>query len=416
MRDTGNSKYVKRLNRMSVLNIIKENEPISRQQLAAVTGLTPAAVTGIIRELIEMDFVKEVGLGQSRGGRRPVKLKVNGKAGYVIGIEVTSKETTVAIADLKNTPGHVESLPVDMKNPETGSKELAEAIKRIMASEEHREKIFVGVGMAFPALLTGEGRVKRAVNLGPDWNDFSIKEFLENELGIPVFAETNSKVAALGEKWFGDGAHCNDLIYINLGEGISAGILVKDEILQGANGYAGQIGHVVMIEGGPLCNCGNRGCLEAICGIPALVRKVVSELPFIAEGDILKQCYAAKKEIKIRDILDAAIQEDSYARDILRQAGKLVGLAIANMINFYDPDEVFIGGRLTVAADVFLEEMTEVVRTHTFPEIGRAAKITTSKLGVNSGVIGACALALRNLLKGPDSEILESGGSSRSGQ
>lgn len=410
MRDPGNSKYVKKLNRMTILNIIKENEPVSRQQLAELTGLTPAAVTGIIRELIEMGFVKEVGLGPSRGGRRPVKLMVNSTAGYVIGVEVTSKETMVAIADLKHDPDHVETLALDMQDPKGGTKALVEAIRRIMTNPEHQAKRFIGVGLAFPALLTAEGRVKRAVNLGPDWNDFPLKEFLEREIGLPVFADTNSKVAALGEKWFGSGGHCSNLIYINLGEGISAGILSKDEILQGSSGYAGQIGHVVMVEDGPLCNCGNRGCLEAICGIPAIVRKVTNELPFIDEGDILRRRQVGGEGIKIKDILTAAVQEDSYAREVLRQVARYVGLVIADMINLYNPDEVFIGGKLTIAAEVYLEEMTKVIYSRVFPEIGRATKITISQLGANSGVIGACALALRNLLKAPDSEILESGG------
>ncbi|MDR3592641.1 MAG: ROK family transcriptional regulator [Negativicutes bacterium] len=408
MRDTGNSKSMKRLNRMTALNIIKENEPISRQQLAELTGLTPAAVTGIIRELIDTGFVKEVGLGPSRGGRRPVKLKVNSDAGYVMGLEVTSKETAVAIADLKHTPRFIESVMLDMKEPCTGTAGLVETVRRIMAAPEHRKKKFVGIGIAFPALLTaGEGRVKRAVNLGPEWNNFPVKEVLETELGIPVFAETNSKVAALGEKWFGGGRQCNNLIYVNLGEGISAGILSKDDIVQGSLGHAGQIGHAIMIEDGPLCNCGNRGCLEAICGIPALLRKVGHELPFIDGGDALKRRIETRREIKIRDVLEAALEADSYARDMLRQVGRFAGLAIANMINFYNPDEVFIGGRLAVAADVYLEEMKSVIYSHAFPEVGRATRITVSQLGADSGVIGACALALRNLLKAPDSDILD---------
>jgi len=408
LRDAGNSKYMKRLNRMTAMNIIKENEPISRQQLAELTGLTPAAVTGIIRELIETGFVKEVGLGQSRGGRRPVKLKVNSHAGYVMGIEVTSKETVVAIADLKHTPQFVESLMLDMKKPCAGATGLVEAVRRIMASPEHAEKKFVGIGIAFPALLTvGEGRVKRAVNLGPEWNDFPVKEYLEQELGIPVFAETNAKVAALGEKWFGGGKQCDNLVYVNLGEGISAGILSGDEIVQGSFGHAGQIGHMIMMEDGPLCNCGNRGCLEAICGIPALLRKVSHELPFIDPQDNLKQRVEARQEVKIRDVLEAALEEEGYARDVLKQVGRFVGLAIANMINFYNPDEVFIGGRLAVAAEVYLEELKNVVDSHAFPEVGRETKITVSKLGADSGMIGACALALRNLLKAPDSEILD---------
>ncbi len=410
MRSPANSKYVKRLNRMRIINIIKENELISRQQLAEVTGLTPPAITGIIRELIDTGFVKEVGLGESQGGRRPVTLQFNCLAGYVIGIEITSQEITIALADLKNVPIDIQRIKVDMKNPDVAVQELINTIKKVILHEDHQSKRFLGIGIAFPGMLnTHEGTVKRAVNLGKKWNGFPLKTVLTQEFNIPVFIETNSKVAALGEKWFGGGTNCENLIYINMGEGISAGIIMGESIVQGSQGYAGQIGHTVMIEQGALCNCGNRGCLETICGIPAILRKVTAELPFLANEDALQQRFAIHNEIQINDILEVALQEDSYARDVLRQTSRYVGLAISHMINLYNPDAVFIGGKMSIVAEIFIEEFRNVIATHTFSEVGDATPILISKLGIDSGVIGACALALKKLLKSPNSNIFEDG-------
>ena len=153
MSNPGNSKYVKKLNRMRIVNMIKEHEPISRQQLAEQTGLTAAAITGIIRELIDMNFVKEIGLGESHGGRKPVKLKFNCKAGYVLGIEMTHHETVFAIADLKNQPNKVLSIAIDMTTPQTGIPLLVAEIKQLINQEEHKKMNFMAVGIAFPGLF-----------------------------------------------------------------------------------------------------------------------------------------------------------------------------------------------------------------------------------------------------------------------
>ena len=407
VRKPGNSKYVKKLNRMSVLNIIKENELISRQELAQLTGLTPPAITGIIRELLEIGFVMEVGLGTSQGGRRPMRLKFNAKAGYVIGVEVTSNETVLVIADLENAPINILTIKLNMTEPAIGIPQLLAAIRQVVRSEENEKKSFWGIGIAFPGLISAkEGTVKRSVNLGPKWRQFPLRETLEKEMGMPVFIEGNAKSSALGEWWFGGGVSYRDLVYINLGEGISAGIISADRVVRGAGGHAGQIGHIVVLENGPLCKCGNRGCLEAICGIPALMRKANDALPLINSQDMLKQAWARNGKIEIEDILQCAMIEGSYSCELLQEVGKYVGLVIAQVINMYNPKAVFIGGKLAVAAEVFIDNIREIVNSHSFPEVAHSTQIKISALGANSGVIGSCALVLRELLHS-DSNILD---------
>ncbi len=406
-KEPGNSKYVKKLNRMSVINTIKKHEPISRQQLAKVTGLTPPAITGIVRELLDMGIVREVGLDKSRGGRRPVKLRFNPDAGYVMGVEVTRFESFIGTADLKNPPTDFRKLKIDMTEPEIGIKQLSAEIKKIMSEEIYIKKTFLGIGVAFPGLLNiCEGSVKRSINLGSSWNHFPVKEILERELELPVFIENNSNASALAERWFGGGSDCKDLVYINLGEGISAGIVINDRVLQGAQGHAGEIGHMSIQEDGPLCNCGNRGCLESICGIPALVRQAKSELPVIPDDDALKKVWMANKEISIEDIIKSACIKDSYSWELLRQMSVYVGKAIANVINFYNPKIVFIGGKMAVVADYFMDIIKQNIDTHAFPEIVLSTDIKISTLKDKSGVMGACALVLKHLFKS-NSDMLE---------
>ncbi|WP_122626433.1 ROK family transcriptional regulator [Lucifera butyrica] len=408
MMNPGNSKYVKRLNRMTVLNIIKQHEPVSRNQLAALTGLTPPAITGIIRELLDLGFVEETGLGNSRGGRRPMKLRLNGKAGYVIGLEVTHFETVIACADLKNEPTDISAYSIDMTEPETGLPQLVQLVNEMMNSAPYKDKKFLGVGVAFPGLLKGsKDLVERSINLGVKWNGFPVKKYLEDQLGLPVFLESNAKAAALAERWYGGGTNCKDLVYVNLGEGISAGVIMDDQIMQGNHGYAGQIGHIVVIEEGPLCNCGNRGCIEAVCGVPALLRKAVAELPLVDERDPLRQIWQTLGRITIHDLVRCAHSEGSYAWTLFQQVGRYVGVAVANLINMYNPEVLFLGGKLSKAADVFLAVLRDTVNSHAFPQIAGTTEIKVSPLGGNQGVIGSCALVLRTLLQLSQAGILD---------
>lgn len=399
-RVAGNSKYVKNLNRMTVLNIIKESEPVSRKQLAKLTGLTPPAITGIVRELIDMGLVMEVGLEKSRGGRRPVKLRFNPNAGYIIGVEVTRYETKIGLADLKNYPKNIQTIEIDMTEPKVGIPKLIEVVNKTIAEGSSMGKNFLGLAVAFPGLINiKDGSIKRSVNLGPQWSSFPVRRALEEGLGFPVFIENNSNASALGEQWFGIGKDYRDLVYINLGEGISAGIILNNRVLHGFQGHAGEIGHIVMQEGGPLCNCGNRGCLESICGIPALLRNIKTELPLIKKDDPLKKIWDNKGKLKIEDLMSSATIKDSYSHELFKQISIYISKAIADIINFYNPEAVFIGGKMASVFEMFLGDIRNIVNSHAFPEIAVSTELKISSLGESSGVVGACALALRQLFK-----------------
>lgn len=408
VKQVKNVKQVKKLNRMNVLGLIKEYGVVSRKDLAVITGLTPPAITNIIKEFLELGLVTEEGVEESKGGRRPIRLKFNHEAGYVIGMEIMMSEVKVAVTDLKNDPTYFETFSVDMVDPKVGVQELVLKVKGFLKSEGLSEKKVLAVGIAFPALISGkEGIIKRAVNLGPLWNDFPLKNIMEKELNLPVFIENNSNASALAERWFGGGTESRNLVYINLGEGISAGIILDDRIVYGFQGHAGEIGHILIRQNGPLCNCGNRGCLESICGIPALTRKANSELTLLHNSDPLKDLWEENKKVTIDDVLKCSHIKGTYAWEIIRQAGEHIGIALSNLINLYNPEVIFIGGKLSAANDILLEPILDKIKSHAFPEIASSTKVEISLLGKNSGAIGACALAIRELFKPSSGVILD---------
>jgi len=406
-KEPGNIKYLKKLNRLNVLNAIKDNEPVARLQLSQMTGLTPPAITVITRELLDSGLIREVGLGKSRGGRKPIKLILVPDAAYVIGIELTHYETTIGIADLKNDPTDIYTVSLDMTDPKIGGIGLVAELKRIIQGR-YASKRFLGVGIAFPGLLNSKtGIIRQSINLGPGWNQFRLKEMLETQLGLPVVVENNSKASAMAEHWFGGGIGCENIAYINLGEGISAGVILGDRIIHGSQGHAGQIGHIVVKEDGALCNCGNRGCLEALCSVPALMRTAATELPVLRKDDLLKNIFETKGEVCLADILHCAEDEDSYAWQLLRETGRLVGLAVASIINLYNPAKIFLGGKIARGAAVFVDAVKDTVHSHSFPAVAEEVEILVSKLEKNAAVIGACALAIRELLQSSESELLD---------
>lgn len=405
MKDVSNLEYLKKLNRINVLNIIRENKTLSRQNLAKITGLTPAAISGIVRQLVEMGFVEETGFGESNGGRRPVKLQFNPEAGYVVGAEITRKRTILGIVDLQARPVKIQEIPIDMINPREGITTLVNKIDEIIRLTGISEKKIMGAGFAFPGLWNrGSQLLKRSPNLGEQWSNIPLQDWLESSMKIPVSIENNSNAAALAEHTFGCGKDVKNLVYVNLGEGFSAGVIMNDEILYGSLGYAGEMGHVVIVENGPLCNCGNKGCLESLYAVPALVHKANNEIALYRDDDGLKRIWREQGELTSRDILSSAVVVDSYAWQLIRQAGWYIGTGIANIINFYNPEVVSLGGTLSSAGQILMEPLKESVYHHAFPEIAESTRIQLSAIGREASFYGACLGAIKQLFAVDGSE------------
>ncbi|MHB1651774.1 MAG: ROK family protein [Desulfitobacteriaceae bacterium] len=411
MEDAGNLVYVKRLNRVRVLNIIRENQNTSRNELARLTGLTAATISGIVREMVELGYVEEIGLGRSIGGRRPIRLRFHPESGYVVGVEITRTLTTVGIVDLQAKPVKVVHTSLNMTNPKTGITTLLKQLEEFIASTGIPQTKIMGAGFAFPGLLNQQTKViHRSTNLGEQWSNIPVKDWLAEHLGIPLFIENNSNAAALAEKILGQGKQVNDLAYINLGEGFSAGVIINGGLVYGSHGFAGELGHQVIVEDGPLCNCGNKGCLESLYAVPALVRKANSELVLCKDNDPLKLIWAAKGEVNIEDILNTCVEVNSYAWELLQQAGAYIGIGIANIINVLNPALICLGGILGEASPIMLDTLIGSVQRHANPEIVKATKIVTSLIGREAAFYGACLGAINQLFDLQDPTILHRAG------
>lgn len=402
-----NNKHIKQINRIRVLDLIRVQEGISRKELSKITGLTPAAITGIVKELMDLGFVGERGLGSSHGGRKPVALAINSGAAHVIGIEISKGCISYGFTDMKSMPGNINYVYCNTLVPEEVACLLIKLTKSLMLEEQ--PKRFLGIGVAVSGLVDGsKGKVVRSVNLGQLWNNYDLAERLSEELALPVFVDNNSNVAVMAEKIFDLGVARSNMAYINVGDGVSVGVINNELLVTGSKGFVGELGHMLVLpEGGLLCNCGNRGCLETICGLPAILRKLDMEMVFVQDDDQAKQYWLDNGIKGIDDLLLLAKLDSEYMQRIFRYISEHVAIGISFVINMHNPEIVILGGKLSPLLEIFLPDIVRRAGNHTFPEVFESTKITISSMRTDASVSGACALALQEVLSMANSSLFD---------
>lgn len=262
---------------------------------------------------------------------------------------------------------------------------------RAKAVQYGREVVAVGVGA--PGVIHEQtGVVVKSPNF-PDWNDLPLKQNLERALKLPVFIENDANAAALGEQWRGAAKDIQSMIFLTLGTGVGGGIILDGRIWHGADGMAGEVGHMTITPDGRTCGCGNRGCLEMYAssrGIVMTFKAMCAEKRLDAvEG----------QEITSAQIYHAAQSGDAVAQLVMRDTGRFLGIGIANLINIFNPQMVVIGGGVMDAWDLFIDATREEVRKRAFAYLAERTKIVPSVLGDEAGMAGAAAVAFQKIVE-----------------
>lgn len=399
MRKASNSKDLKIANRLLVRDTIRRKGLIARYELAKETGLTPPTVTVIVNELVRDGVVREVGHGESHGGRRPVMLELNPTAALIFAVRIQRGEAVTAIFDLVGNILNQHSQTVNTTSPEELVGVIGESYDWLIQSTGFDKKLVLWCGVATPGLVdTSRGVVERSSNLG--WEKVPLGELLSKRLGgLPVHVENISNSAALAEEEYGSGQGSTNLIYLNLSVGIGAGIVLNKEIYRGFRGYAGEIGHMTLIpESGPPCTCGSSGCFEAVCGIGAILERVKAEV----DDQLFEQLGIVKSKLTFQKLLDPPLREVPEVKRILQCCGSYTGIAIGNLINLFNLDTVVLGGELAQAGDLFLNEVLAVVRQRVFPEIRDGVRIINSSLKEDPPLKGIYALVVKKIFATPE--------------
>ncbi|RFB10549.1 ROK family protein [Bacillus sp. HNG] len=276
--------------------------------------------------------------------------------------------------------------------------DIADAIEGKMNELQLKKGQFVGVGMGAPGPVNfEEGVFYKATNLGMK-EMFPLKAELEKVIGLPAAVDNDANVAAIGEMWKGAGEGANNLICVTLGTGVGGGIIANGEVVRGANGAGGEIGHITSIpEGGALCGCGKTGCIETIASATGIARLAKEAIQTKNESSLIREQYDKAGEITSKDVFEAAAKGDELAKNIIDNVTYHLGLALSHVANGLNPEKIVVGGGVSKAGDQLLHPLIKQFKRFAFPSVAEATEIAIATLGNDAGVIGAAYLAKTKL-------------------
>ena len=385
--------------RVTILRLIRERIEISRSDIALHLSLDKKTVSHLVDELLERSLIASSGFKESKAGRRQELLSLNGGHSNYVGIDLGGTHIIGIRADLNGRildriffeirPG----LPVEI---------ILDQMKTICAALMGSEKKTADVraiGVCAPGFMNPiTGASILAENI-PGWRNVSLREIFEKEFTRPVLTEDSSRAYALAEKWLGDGRGRKDFLLVDLGYGIGMALVVGDQLYCGAGNKAGEIGHNVVVAGGHECTCGNRGCLETVASGRAIARDAALG---IQEGksELLKGLTHGKADsVTAQDVAIAASMEDPFSIGILKNAGRYVGMALANAVSILNPSLVFLGGGLITSNKIMEAGIADALRDHTMPSILEDMELRVSKLGIDGSALGSVCLATTSIFK-----------------
>ncbi|HEY3366360.1 MAG TPA: ROK family transcriptional regulator [Symbiobacteriaceae bacterium] len=398
----GDRQLIKELNIALALNVIRQHEPISRIEIAEQTGLGRSTITGIINILIKEGLVRESGNADSPAGRKPVLLTFNARALFAIGVKIGPRSASVALVDMSANVCHTLEIPLF---PSRGAEDMLAGIKQaieetIAGGGIAKEKL-LGIGLVMPGVVNpATGTAVTSYFLG--WADFPIRDLLEKELEVPVYVDNDANAMALAEALYGAGRGAPDLLALTVGVGIGAGVIINGQIHRGARFSAGELGHNCVMRDGPPCACGRNGCLEALAGDAAVVRRAREEVA-AGRSDQLRAMVQGHPDLITREaVVEAAKEGDEAARAVLAESGRWLGIAVGNAINLLSPSQIVVGGEAVLqAGDLILGPMRETLSAVVFPSMPDDLKVVPAALGSNAWVLGAAALVLADVFQVP---------------
>lgn len=397
---TADQLLVKQINKSIVLNTIRKKEVISRAGIAEFTGLNKSTVSLLVDELIKEGLVKEIGLGESKGGRKPIMLTINDEGGCVIGVDLGVNYILVVLTDLIGNV--LWEKKIDVKLGE-GKEEVIDLLMQLvedaMGNAPRTVNGIMGIGIGVPGIVDfRKGLVLMAPNL--NWRDVPLKEMMERRFQIRVYIDNEANVGAVGEKWFGIGVECSNFVYVSAGIGIGTGIIINGELYRGASGLAGEIGHVTINIHDELCSCGNIGCWENYASERALLNYMRAQLKQGKRDDYINS--ESVGDLNALRIIDFAHKGSTIAIEGLKEIGRYLGVGIVNLINTFNPEMIIIGNTLSLAENIILPEILDEVSKKCFIYKYRDVKIRTSKLNLHAGAMGAAALVISKLFAQPE--------------
>lgn len=383
---------------VSVLEEIRHARARSRSEIAVRTGLSRGIVAQRVAELIELGLVVEGSFGPSTGGRPPRHITFRADAGHILVADLGATSIDVAVTDLDGRIlGHRDEPAEIGAGPDQCLGRVDELFAELRSATRDLPGRLWGIGIGVPGPVEFASGRPVSPPIMPGWDAYPIRERFAKRYGAPVWVDNDVNILALGEWRSGVAVGHANAVVVKIGTGIGAGIISNGQIHRGAQGSAGDVGHIqVVADESVICRCGNVGCLEALAGGGALAR--LGELEALAgRSDRLRTALDQHGRVTAEDVARAASFGDPVAVGLLQSAGERVGLMLASVVNFFNPSLIVVGGGVAQSGDQLLASLREAVYRRSLPLATRDLLITRSSLGALAGVIGASSMVVDQL-------------------
>ncbi|GLZ63672.1 MULTISPECIES: transcriptional repressor XylR [Bacillus amyloliquefaciens group] len=378
--DIADQAFVKKVNQKLLLNEILKNAPISRAKLSEMTGLNKSTVSSQVNTLMKENLVFEIGQGQSSGGRRPVMLVFNKKAGYSVGIDVGVDYVNGILTDLEGTIVLDQHHHLECSSPEITKDILIEMIHHFIANMPQSPYGLIGIGICVPGLIDKNQKIVFAPN--SNWRDIDLKSFIQKKFNVPVFIENEANAGAYGEKVFGAAKNHDNMIYASIGTGIGIGVIINNDLYRGVSGFSGEMGHMTIDFNGPKCSCGNRGCWEL----------------YASEKALLTSLQTKEKKVSTQDIIDLAHLNDIGTLHALQNFGFYLGIGLTNILNTFNPQAIILRNSIIESHPIVLHLIKSEVSSRVYSHLDNSYELLPSILGKNAPALGMSSIVIDHFL------------------
>ncbi len=369
-----------------VLKMVLDHERISRAEIVRLTRLTGTTVSEIVSDLIHEGLISEIGVGPSQGGKSPILLGLVEDSRWLIGLDLSQNEFRGAVVNLRGKLRDVVAVPVADSRRMDALPLVYQILDRLISATGQP---LSGIGVGAPGLVnTREGLVVNAVHL--DWRNLPLTHLLEERYRLPVCILNDCHAAAIGESAYGKDSRKNqNLLLINVHHGIGAGLIINGEIFYGDSGFAGEIGHVVVMpEGGEVCRCGKRGCLETVASAEALIRQA-RELARDCPDSGLPHDIEQVNLDRIEEVFNAG---NFLVRDLVLKSAEHIGIAISHAVGLLNIQRVVLKGDMTRFGDAWLNRIRAVMLDYSLAPQMENTRVEMGQLGGNAVILGAAAV------------------------
>ncbi len=372
-----------------ILNLIRSHGPISRVGIYERTSLRRSTISLIARQLLTEGWLLDAGRSDNPRGPKQILLQLNPKHRFLVGLELDDELITAGVMDLEPAVSHVLSERTDLAHGRQGLiEQLQAAVRRVVAMSGLPWSRLMGIGVADPGLVDSRRGIISSCSTIDFWNDVPLKEIFEREFKTPTLIESKTRAKTIAEHKRESPERRSNMIYLDYGAGIGAGVIVDGNLLYGNTCGAGEVGHTNIDKSGPTCKCGSNGCLEALAGANSVESRIRNALREGVPSQVLGMANQDPAKITAWLVFEAARAGDKMCWNIAAAIAEDMGVAIANLVNLFNPAILILDQRLAVLGEEFLGLISRIVKSKALAGSSSQLAIRFGSLGGESGLMG----------------------------